>query len=61
MVKRFIKYREIFRKVLIGNIYEDLEVKAVYETGRRDSLKLLKISEEKGKIVPLWALYKGKR
>ena len=61
MVKRFIKYREIVRKVLIGNIYEDLEVKAVYETGRRDSLKLLKISEEKGKIVPLWALYSGKR
>ena len=61
MVKRFIKYREIVRKVLIGNIYEDLEVKAVYETGRRDSLKLLKISEEKRKIVPLWALYRGKR
>ena len=61
MVKRFIKYKEIFRKVLIGNIYEDLEVKAVYDTGRRDSLKLLKISEENGKIVLLWALYKGKR
>ena len=61
MVKRFIKYKEIFHKVLIGNIYEDLKVKAVYETGRRDSLKLLKISEEKGKIVPLWALYRGKR
>ena len=61
MVKRFIKYKEIFRKVLIGNIYEDLEFKVVYETGRRDSLKHLKISEEKGKIVTLWALYRGKR
>ena len=31
MVKRLIKYKEIFCKVLIGNIYEDLEVKAVYK------------------------------
>ena len=61
MVKRFIKYKEIFRKVLIGNIYEDLEFKVVYETGRRYSLKLLKISEERGKMVPLRALYSGKR
>ena len=61
MVKRFIKYKEIFHKVLIGNIYEDLKVKAVCEIGRQDSLKLLKISEEKGKMGSPKALYRGRR
>ena len=51
----------IFRKILTGNIYEDLEVKAVCETGRWDSLKLLKIFEEKGKMGSLKALYRGRR
>ena len=52
---------EIFSKALTGSIYENLEVRVVCEMVRWDSLKLLKIYEEKGKMVPLKALYSGKR
>ena len=52
---------EIFIKGLTGSIYENLEVRVVCEMVRWDSLKLLNISKEKGKIVPLRALYSGKR
>ena len=40
---------------------ETQEFKAFYETGRWNSLKLLKICEEKRKTGSLKALYRGRR
>ena len=56
-----MRISEIFCRLLIGNIYEDLKVKAFCEAGHCDSLKLLKIYKEKRKMGSLKALYKGRR